>query len=68
MKKILQGIYRHYKGGKYIILGTATHTENGKRLVVYRDVITEKMWARPEKMFLDKLKINNRWVDRFTKE
>ena len=30
------GLYRHYKGNDYEVLGTATHSETGERLVVYR--------------------------------
>lgn len=29
------GIYRHYKGGFYQLIGEAEHTETGQRLVVY---------------------------------
>lgn len=29
------GIYRHYKGGFYQIIGVAQHSENHEKLVVY---------------------------------
>jgi len=29
------GIYRHYKGGYYQVLGVAEHTETNERMVVY---------------------------------
>ena len=29
------GLYRHYKGGIYLLLGVAAHTETGELLVVY---------------------------------
>ena len=37
-KHIPEGIYLHYKGGRYEVIGTAIHTETGEELVVYRDV------------------------------
>lgn len=29
------GIYRHYKGGYYLLIGLAQHTENDHVLVIY---------------------------------
>ena len=29
------GIYKHYKGGYYQVLGIGEHTETGERMVVY---------------------------------
>ena len=29
------GIYRHFKGGKYYVLGLAEHTETGETMVIY---------------------------------
>lgn len=29
------GIYRHYKGDYYQVLGVGVHTESGERVVVY---------------------------------
>ena len=29
------GVWRHYKGGLYLVLGVAKHTESGEELVVY---------------------------------
>ncbi len=29
------GIYRHFKGGKYLVFGVSTGTEDGKKVVVY---------------------------------
>lgn len=40
------GRYLHYKGGQYEVVGTATHTESGDRLVTYRDA-AGNWWARP---------------------
>lgn len=44
--------YRHYKGNVYRVIGIATHTENGEKLVVYMGVDTCMRWARPYHMFV----------------
>lgn len=35
MEPIKPGIYRHFKGGKYLVLYVSTGTEDGKKIVVY---------------------------------
>lgn len=48
------GRWRHYKGGLYELIGVATHSESGERLVVYRPLYGEGgLWVRPLAMFLD---------------
>lgn len=32
---LLCGLYQHYKGGVYLVLGLAEHTETEERLVIY---------------------------------
>jgi hypothetical protein len=39
------GPYRHHKGGHYVVVATATHTETGEHLVIYRS--GDCWWARP---------------------
>lgn len=50
-RKIKPGLYRHINGGMYRVLITATHTENGGLLVIYRDEKSGKVWAQPYEMF-----------------
>jgi hypothetical protein len=46
------GLYRHFKGNLYEVLGVATHSENSERLVVYRPCYGERaLWVRPLEMF-----------------
>lgn len=51
----IQYIYRHFKGGLYIVTGEAQNTETGERLVIYQDCDHDhspnKTWARPYDMF-----------------
>ena len=52
------GLYRHYKGNDYEVLGTATHSETGERLVVYRPCYGERaLWVRPLAMFIEEVEV-----------
>lgn len=50
-----QYIYRHFKGGLYVVVGEAQHTETLEDLVLYQDCDHDhspnKTWARPRHMF-----------------
>lgn len=50
---IQKGIYRHFKGGIYEVVGVAIHTETQDGLVLYKDVNNPHniIWARPIKMW-----------------
>ncbi|PIY80361.1 MAG: DUF1653 domain-containing protein [Candidatus Pacebacteria bacterium CG_4_10_14_0_8_um_filter_42_14] len=70
MKKLEPGTYQHYKGQKYLVIGTAKHSETLEEMVVYKalpDNDQSTMWVRPLKMFLEKVKIDGRMVPRFKK-
>ena len=63
---IKPGIYLHYKGSEYHIYDTATHSETGELLVLYRPLYGDKkMWVRPFEMFLESVEINGLYVPRF---
>ncbi len=48
------GLYRHYKGGDYRVIGTARHSETEEPLVVYRCLYdNDSLWVRPLAMFLE---------------
>jgi hypothetical protein len=48
------GPYRHYKGGRYEVIGVARHSETEEEYVVYRALHgTGGLWIRPKMMFLE---------------
>jgi hypothetical protein len=67
------GKYQHFKGKKYEVLGIARHSETLEELVMYRALYASKefgkdaLWARPKKMFFDKVVIDGKIVPRFRK-
>lgn len=60
------GLYRHYKGGKYRVIGTARHSESGELLVVYRCLYdNDSLWVRPLAMFTETVVVAGKAVPRF---
>lgn len=58
------GVYRHYKGGFYQVLGVARHSETDERLVVYVSLTGAhlpgpRMNVRPEAMFNEQILVND---------
>ena len=63
------GLYRHYKGNDYEVLGTATHSETGETLVVYRALYGARgLWVRPLGMFCESVMFGGQSVPRFSYE
>jgi len=61
------GIYRHYKGGEYRVIGTARHSETDELMVVYRCLYdNDSLWVRPLAMFLESVAVDGKEVPRFT--
>lgn len=64
--KLKLGIYYHYKGNKYEVIGIAKHSETLEELVVYRALYgNNDMYARPLKMFLETIEVNGEKIPRF---
>ncbi|MBL7931894.1 MAG: DUF1653 domain-containing protein [Bacteroidia bacterium] len=64
------GIYRHYKGKIYEVIGIAKHSETLEELVVYKATYQaegENLWVRPAKMFEESIIVNDKQVRRFEK-
>lgn len=48
------GLYRHYKGALYRVLGVVRHTETLEELVIYQALDGSGLcWARPLGMFCE---------------
>jgi hypothetical protein len=63
------GIYRHYKGQHYRVLGVARHSETEEELVVYQALYGEfGLWVRPAAMFAEHVQIDGRSMPRFAFE
>ena len=55
-EQIIPGIYKHCKGGQYLILGEFKHTETGEVYVVYKAIYgTFQSSLRPLTMFCDEV-------------
>ncbi len=66
MDIVIGGIYEHYKGKKYCVVGMAKHSETLEELVVYRQLYGENgLWVRPKDMFLEMVRIDENDVPRF---
>jgi hypothetical protein len=60
------GLYRHYKGGEYRVMGVARHSETEELLVVYQPQYGERdWWVRPLSMFTEQIEIEGRLIPRF---
>ncbi len=60
------GLYRHYKGNDYRVIGLARHSESLDPLVVYQALYGERgLWVRPAAMFVETIELNGQRVPRF---
>ncbi len=64
------GLYKHYKGNLYEVIGIAQHSESLEKLVVYKATYQkdgENLWVRPLQMFKDTVIVDGVEVKRFEK-
>jgi hypothetical protein len=45
--------YQHFKGTIYQVIGSAVHSESFEEMVLYKNLLEDKVWARPLSMFTD---------------
>jgi hypothetical protein len=63
---ITPGLYEHYKGQKYEVIGMCRNSETLEELVVYRALYGDyRLWVRPHKMFTATVTLENREIPRF---
>ena len=68
-KKIIMklGIYQHYSGKYYQVLGISRHSETLEDFVVYQALYGDfGLWVRPIHMFSEKIQYESREVSRFS--
>jgi hypothetical protein len=65
---IIPGIYVHYKGNEYEVIGTAKHSETEEDLVLYFPIKSpDQLWVRPLAMFIEVIELNGEKIQRFEK-
>jgi len=66
--QLKKGLYRHYKGNMYEVYMTVQHSETEEWMVVYKALYGEQgMWVRPYEMFVEKIEVEGRMINRFSK-
>ncbi len=66
MMSLQPGLYRHYKGPEYRVLGVARHSESEEEVVVYQALYGEfGLWVRPLAMFTGEVELDGERVPRF---
>jgi hypothetical protein len=70
IKTMKTGVYRHYKGKNYEVIGVARHSETLEEMVVYKALYESEfgkdtLWVRPKAMFLEKVINDGKEVGRF---
>lgn len=68
---MMLGIYRHYKGNFYEVIGVAHHSETMEELVVYAALYETEfgahaLFVRPKNMFEEMVEWEGKMMPRFT--
>ena len=67
MEEIKIGIYRHFKGNEYEVIGIGKHSETGESMVIYKALYGEGgLWVRPAKMWNETVERDGKVYKRFT--
>lgn len=60
------GIYRHYKGNLYHVIGVGRHSETSEEMAFYQALYgSYGMWVRPLDMFMETVEVDGKTVPRF---
>lgn len=64
--EVKKGIYKHFKGHTYKVIGIGKHSETLEEMVVYINTEdADDIWLRPQKMFLENITRNGETFPRF---
>lgn len=76
MQTVRAGVYRHYKGKEYLVLGVALHTETREKMVLYKALYKcpeleeeygkDPLFVRPFTMFVEEVEWEGKKTPRFT--
>ncbi len=63
------GLYRHYKGFMYEVIGTVRHSESLEPMTLYKALYGEKgLWVRPAAMFNEEVVVDGVRQPRFARQ
>ena len=66
MTPIPVGLYRHYKGNQYEVVGFAKHSETLESMVIYKALYGKhELWVRPLSMWENLIEVDGKVVKRF---
>ena len=52
MREIITGgIYKHFKGNMYKVIGFAKHSETMEDMIIYESLRNSTLWVRPKHMW-----------------
>ena len=52
----IHGVYKHFKGGLYLVEDIIYHSETKEKMVAYRALYGDnRLWCRPYDMFLEEV-------------
>ena len=64
--ELRKGVYEHFKGKQYELLDVGKDSESLEEVVIYKALYGEgQIRVRPLKMFLEKVKVDNKEMPRF---
>ncbi len=61
-------VYKHYKGGLYVVICSCLNESNKQQLIIYRDLATGNTWCRPVKEWDELVEIEGKKVQRFERQ
>jgi hypothetical protein len=66
---VAEGVYEHYKGKRYEVIGVGLDSETTKPVVVYVPLYESNVpfWVRPYELFLEFVDVDGTKVRRFEK-
>ncbi len=60
------GIYQHFKGNRYELIGIAKHSETLEPMAVYRALYGDGgLWVRPLSMWEEEVEVDGKRTPRF---